>query len=136
VQFDHDRGLLRNLAYSSKLHAALKPYLLKLMKEAEQGIPMMRPLFYEYEELWEEKEEYLLGKDILVAPVLTDKTVSREVRLPHDVWIDLYTGKEYTEGTYTIHTGVHYIPVLIRKNREMLDDETLNRLKEILKVNW
>ena len=136
VQFDHDRGLLRNLAYSSKLHAALKPYLLKLMKEAEQGIPMMRPLFYEYEELWEEKEEYLLGKDILVAPVLTDKTVSREVRLPHDVWIDLYTGKEYTEGTYIIHTGVHYIPVLIRKNREMLDDETLNRLKEILKVNW
>ncbi|MDO4734368.1 MAG: alpha-glucosidase [Lachnospiraceae bacterium] len=118
VQFDADEELLQQLAKFSSIHAALKPYLKTLEKEnTEKGTPVMRPLFYHYEEAaaYTDKTEYFLGRDILVTPVLKNEAVSREVWLPDDHWVHLFTKEEYEGGTHTVSAPIGTPPVFIRK---------------------
>ena len=67
----------------------------------------MRPLIYE----WPNdsmaincQDEYLLGDDLLVAPLLAENEESREVYLPKGIWYDFFNGTEY-QGEQTITAG-------------------------------
>lgn len=44
------------------------------------------------------EDEYMFCKDILVAPVLTEKALAREVILPKGEWIDFWTGFKFKGG--------------------------------------
>lgn len=124
VQFDTDEELLKATARASCMHAALKPYLKQAVNVcAEQGIPVMKPLFYYYDEpyAYEEKSEYLLGDDLLVAPVIKKGAVSRSVYLPKNAWIEASTGREYSGGIYEIAAPIGTIPVFVRKQAEDCD---------------
>lgn len=80
VQFDDDEELLAQLAKCGRMHVALKDYLKGLVaEEISDGTPVMRPLFYHYDEAeaYTEKTEYLLGRDLLVAPVYEEGAKSR-----------------------------------------------------------
>ncbi len=117
VQFDDDAGLLAHMARCTAMHAALKEYLLACEKEAcEAGVPMMRPLFYHYDEapLYTEKSEYLLGRELLVAPVLAEGAAQRVCLLPQDRWIHLFTGQEYAGGRVTVAAPMGFLPVFVR----------------------
>lgn len=119
VQAYSSTELLNHLARCARLHTALKPYLLECQKSAaEKGIPVMRPLFYHYDEpkAYEESYEYLLGRSILVAPVLEEHADKRTVYLPDDKWIHLWTGDEYSGGTFTVEAPVGKIPVFVQKS--------------------
>ncbi len=119
AQFDATPDTLKHHAAMSRVHKALKPYLKACVKEnAEQGVPVMRPLFFGYDEsaAYTENGEYLLGADVLVAPVLEEGARSRSVYLPEDQWIHLWTGKEYGGGTVEIDAPLGGIPVFYRKN--------------------
>lgn len=122
VQFDDDEELLSVLAKTSRWHLLLSSYLDHCMEETERyGWPLMRPLFYHYDEdfCYDEKTEYLLGRDLLVAPILTEGQEEREVRLPKDHWIDLWTGEEYEGGTCHIRAPLlERIPVFVRDSKE------------------
>jgi len=121
VQFDDDEELLAQLAKFTNIHVGLKDYLKGLVKEQEtMGTPAMRPLFYHYDEYacYTEKTEYLLGRDILVAPVYKEGAKDRQVYLPNDSWIHIFTGKKYTGGGVTIEAPVGQPPVFIRENSE------------------
>ena len=124
VQFDGDDELLGQLSRTSRLHDRLAFYIKACVEEnATRSLPVMRPLFYHYDEkeAYTEKTEYLLGRDILVAPVLKEKAVSREVYLPDDTWIHLFTKKEYKGGRYEIEGKVGMPPVFVRKNAELFE---------------
>ena len=117
VQFDDNAGLLAHMARCTAMHAALKEYLLACEKEAcEAGVPMMRPLFYHYDEapLYTEKSEYLLGRELLVAPVLAEGAAQRVCLLPQDRWIHLFTGQEYAGGRVTVAAPMGFLPVFVR----------------------
>lgn len=131
VQFDEDIDTLRQMARMSRMHASLKDYLKKLVREnAEKGTPVMRPVFYHYDEKWayKEKTEYLLGRDMLVAPIYKEGSTSRTVRLPDDNWINLFSDREYGKGTYVIESEIGYPPVFIRKGSEL--EQWQNRIIE------
>ena len=81
----------------------------------------MRPLFYHYPGFEDEREEYLLGRDILVAPIIKEGALKREVRLPDDTWIEAGTGKLYTKGTYIIDAPLYHPPVFIRQSSQWKD---------------
>ncbi len=122
VQFDADEELLAQLAKFSGIHASLKPYLKALEAEnSSKGIPVMRPLFYHYDEekAYTISDEYLLGRDILVAPVLKKGAVSRSVWLPEDEWVHYFTGKEYKGGEFEVDAPIGTPPVFIRKNSKL-----------------
>lgn len=129
VQFDGDAAMLAHLAECIRIHAGLKDYLKDCVAEAVQrGIPVMRPLFYHYDEkrLYKEKGEYLLGRDILVAPVLQEGADERRCILPADHWVHLFTGEEYRGGTVTVKAPIGCPPVFIRRNS--------GRFEELMKI--
>lgn len=130
VQFDGDEELLAHLARCTAMHVRLKSYLKECVAEAQQrGIPVMRPLFYHYDEpeLRTQKTEYLLGRDILVAPVLKEGACSRSCILPKDRWVHLFTGREYSGGTVEIQAPLGQPPVFIRKAGK--------RFEELMDIN-
>ncbi|MBQ1505890.1 MAG: alpha-glucosidase, partial [Erysipelotrichales bacterium] len=131
VQFDTDEELLKQLAKMSRLHAALKPYIKSLEKEAEEGIPMMRPLFYYYEKTKMDMTEYLFGRDFLVAPVVQKGAESRTVFLPEDEWEGLWDQKEYKPGEHTAKAPIGMIPVYVRNNHAVSED-VLDSLRKIM----
>ncbi len=103
------------------MHVALKSYLVELNKvQSKKGTPVMRPLFYHYDEqqAYTEKTEYLLGQDVLVAPIVKEGTFSRTVYLPkaETPWIHIFTGVEYEGGHHpTVEAPIGQPPVFVRK---------------------
>lgn len=131
VQFDEDDELLSHMASCSRMHAALKPYLKMLLQEAvSRGTPVIRPLFYHFDEpeAYKIKTEYLLGEDLLVAPIIVEGATSRRVYLPEGEWIHLFTGKSYNGGKYRIDAPIGEPPVFVRKDSKSFErDDFLNR---------
>lgn len=119
VQFDDDEELLAQLAKCGRMHVALKDYLKGLVaEEISDGTPVMRPLFYHYDEAeaYTEKTEYLLGRDLLVAPVYEEGAKSRTVYLPSDGWVNIFDGKEYAGGHMIVEAPIGKPPVFVRKD--------------------
>ena len=119
VQFDDDEELLAQLAKCGRMHVALKDYLKGLVaEEISDGTPVMRPLFYHYDEAeaYTEKTEYLLGRDLLVAPVYEEGAKSRTIYLPSDGWVNIFDGKEYAGGHMIVEAPIGKPPVFVRKD--------------------
>jgi len=96
----------------------LLPYIYSLGHEAyNTGAPVMRPLVMEFPAdttVANMKNEWLLGKGLLVAPVL-NAGGKRNVYLPNDTWYDYYTG-EVIRGLKNISVAkaLDEIPVYVR----------------------
>jgi len=63
----------------------------------------------------------MLGRDLLVAPIVKKGDVSRRVYLPKDEWVHVFTGKEYGGGYCTVDAPIGFPPVFVRKNSEVKD---------------
>lgn len=89
-----------------ELRYQLLPYLYDTFVTASKsGIPMIRPLVLEYEEdetVRNMNDEFLVGENLLVAPVLEQGARARLVYLPKGRWYDFYTKECYEGGTYII----------------------------------
>ncbi|WP_298503498.1 alpha-glucosidase [uncultured Sphaerochaeta sp.] len=117
-QFDSDRQTIDAIAYMTDVHVQLKPYLMHLVAEnAQEGIPVVRPIFlhYELEPFLSVKDSYLLGRDLFVAPILEQGAVRREVLLPDDDWVHLFTKVEYRGGRHTLEAPLLRPAVFYRK---------------------
>jgi alpha-D-xyloside xylohydrolase len=94
------------------------------MQEAhEKGDPAMRTLFYQYPqqpESWQVEDQYLLGADILVAPVLHAGQRERKVWLPAgETWVAL-NGERYEGGrAITVAAPMSEIPVFVREGADV-----------------
>ena len=125
VQFDSSEAILAHGAKMAKIHEALKPYLKNAVKyNSDTGVGVIRPLFFYYDEeqAYNECYEYLLGRDILVAPVIEQGKDKRKVYLPEDEWVHLWSQKEYVGGNHTVDAPIGEIPVFIRKdNKELIN---------------
>lgn len=90
------------IRYWHKLHDALRPYLWETAQKCvREAKPFMRPLIYEWthdEQVLSCEDEYLLGNDLLVAPLLKENAVGREVYLPAGTWYGFFDGREYSGG--------------------------------------
>jgi alpha-glucosidase len=97
----------------------LLPYLYACFLEAaETGAPVQRPLVfdYQYDPLVSDiDDEYLLGRDLLVAPVLAAGSTARQVYLPEGLWYDWHTGEPVAGPAYRlVPTPMDRIPVYAR----------------------
>jgi alpha-glucosidase len=102
------------------LRARLVPYLSTLLARYRADYePVVRPLFHDFpgdEAAWDENELFMLGPDILVAPVVEPGAASREVRLPRGAaWRDGWSEAVFAGGT-TVTLPAPYAkpPFLIR----------------------
>lgn len=125
VQFDGDEELYNQLEKFTNTHIRLKGYIKELVDEnVNKGTPVMRPLFYHYDEprAYTESLEYLLGRDILVAPVIDKGATTKTVYLPEDEWVHLYSGKEFDGGMVIVGAPVGEPPVFIRKGSKRFEE--------------
>jgi alpha-glucosidase/alpha-D-xyloside xylohydrolase len=78
-----------------ELRYRLLPYSYTLMREAcDTGMPPMRALWLHYPgdaEAVKRGDEYLWGRDLLVAPVTAKGATERQLYLPEGDWFDFWT---------------------------------------------
>jgi alpha-glucosidase len=103
LQVDQDPEVLTHFARMTRIYRGLGPYLRALSAEAaETGLPLQRPLFLHFEDdpqTYGEQTAYLLGPDLLVAPVIEAGTARRAAYLPASTaWSHLWSGARYEGG--------------------------------------
>jgi alpha-glucosidase/alpha-D-xyloside xylohydrolase len=78
-----------------ELRYRLLPYLYSTVREGhETGLPIIRALWIHYPDdatASARGDEYLWGRDILVAPVTEKGATSRRLYLPRGIWYDFWT---------------------------------------------
>ena len=117
--FDSDAETLALWKRYAVLHTRLFPYLeAQARLAARTGAPIMRGLGLDYPadgKAWGITDEYLLGPDLLVAPVLTGGETSRAVYFPADTWIPLAGGTPVVGPTIrSVADPLGEIPVYAR----------------------
>lgn len=99
VQVYSKDAIAKHFKKFAEIYASLEPYRQKLYKQAaSKGYPVVRHIFLHYPKQTEfhgVDSQFLLGSDLLVAPVLESGGQRRSVLLPGgEVWVDVYTKKE------------------------------------------
>jgi alpha-D-xyloside xylohydrolase len=109
-------GVLRHFV---QLKCSLMPYLMRVAVEAHRtGVPMMRAMLLEFPAdptCRTLDRQYMLGGDLLVAPVFHDSRA--EYYLPHGEWVHLLTGEVRQGGRWFFDVLDYFgLPLWIRPN--------------------
>ncbi|PFH49978.1 glycoside hydrolase family 31 protein [Amanita thiersii Skay4041] len=118
------------LKHFTQLKLALMPYLYATaIKTHETGVPIMRPMFVEFPEdpvTWTLDTQYMLGPDLLVAPVFSGEedepgggaaAAAQQVQyyVPRGRWYGLLDGKVRVGPGYVVEShGFMSVPLLVR----------------------
>jgi|HubBroStandDraft_1064217.scaffolds.fasta_scaffold04672_3 alpha-glucosidase len=85
-----------------KLRYRFLPYLYTALEEAHRtGVPIFRPLLLNYQNdanTLDIDDEFMVGSDLLVAPILKPGLTGRLVYLPKGTWFDYWTGQQVAGG--------------------------------------
>ena len=121
VQVYSSEKIISAAARLSRIHTALLPYMKDCVGEnSRRGIPVMRPLFLD--EPGEERAydrslySYILGDDMLVAPVIRPGETRRSLWLPKGSWVHLWTGRTYQGGELEVDAPLTFPPVFFRED--------------------
>jgi alpha-glucosidase len=81
--------------------------------------PILRPLFFDFPdevESYEESDAFMLGRNLLVAPVVEQGEVCRSIWLPKTEggWYDIRTGVRFSSGEHQVEAPLGAAPVFIR----------------------
>lgn len=126
IQFDSNHDILRHFSKMANMHVLLIDYLkVEFKKAIDENLPVVKHLALNYPEdpeSWQIKYQYLLGNDILVAPVLKKKTRKWKVFLPRrEKWVHLWTEKMFSGGWIEIDAPLGEPPVFVRLGSEFLE---------------
>lgn len=84
------------------------------------GLPVMRPLVLNYdddENVRNLNDEYMVGDQILVAPIVQQGQTARSVYLPAGDWIDLWSGVQYGgRNNIIVDAPIDKLPVFVKMN--------------------
>ncbi len=115
------------------LHKSLEPYLHE--QSSARTAPLLRPLWYDHpgeSRLYSVPDEFLLGDDLLAAPVLSENQFSRDIVLPPGSWRDAWTGEIFEQDFIADHPApCPGLPIFIRTERADLFAAIHPILKEI-----
>jgi alpha-D-xyloside xylohydrolase len=117
--WDFDEPVDRAVVEAVRLRYLLMPYLYSAAVEAgHTGLPIMRPLAVHASEepgAWTADLEYLLGPDLLVAP-MTNPEGERSLYLPRGEWVDYWTGEVQPGNRHLqVSKSLDQIPLFVRR---------------------
>jgi alpha-glucosidase (family GH31 glycosyl hydrolase) len=102
-----------------ELRYRMLPYLYSAVRECTvTALPVMRGLWLHYPDdpaAVARGDEYLWGRDILVAPVIEKGAASRRIYLPRGVWYDFWTSERQEGGReITRDVDLETMPLYVR----------------------
>ncbi|XP_015908021.1 myogenesis-regulating glycosidase [Parasteatoda tepidariorum] len=118
--WDYDDEIVQ---ISKKMLSLREQYIGDIMRIAHKatlnGEPIIRPLWWitpDDSEAYKIDSEFLVGDEILIAPVLHKGTNQRHIYLPGGKWKDAQRGKIYegSEWLYNYNAPLNFLPVFIR----------------------
>ncbi|MEA2316476.1 MAG: alpha-glucosidase [Solirubrobacteraceae bacterium] len=112
-------AILTGVREAIELRYRLLPYIYAAFVHAsETGAPVQRPLVFDHQydaAVRDIDDEYLFGRDLLVAPVVAAGQTARQVYLPAGDWYDWHTGEMVAGGRYALtSTPMDRIPIYAR----------------------
>jgi alpha-D-xyloside xylohydrolase len=119
VPWNYDEESSDVLRFFTNLKCLLMPYIYSAAVLSHQkGTPVMRPMFFEFDEptCAYLDRQYMLGQNLLVAPVLSEKNIC-EFYLPEGQWTHYLTGEKLTGGRwYNKEYDFFSLPLYVRQN--------------------
>jgi alpha-glucosidase len=102
-----------------KLRYRMLPFLYTALETAHrEGVPLFRPLVLNYQADFNTvnlDDQFMVGDDLLAAPVLSPGRTSRTVYLPKGDWHDFWTGKLLAGGrVITASAPLETVPLYVR----------------------
>ncbi len=121
-------GVLENVRTYIRLRYRFLTYFYNLMREsALTGQPVIRPLFYHFQEdlnTYHINDQFLLGEGVLVCPILRPGLNQRIVYLPAGSWYDYWTDQKLLGGQYiTVEAPLDKLPLFVRAGTVLPLDE-------------
>jgi alpha-glucosidase (family GH31 glycosyl hydrolase) len=97
----------------------LLPFLYTTLEEAHRtGVPLFRPLVLNYQDdpnTFNLDDQFMVGNDLLVAPILKPDVTRRLVYLPKGIWYDYWTNRKYEGGTtISVDAPLETVPMFVR----------------------
>jgi len=108
-----------NFRFYGKLRYRLMPYIYTYARTTTKtGLPLVRALVLEYQDdpnTYSVYGQYLLGRELLIAPLWSDTTFSRQIYLPKGHWIDFWDDTLYKgQQTITYDAPIDKVPILVK----------------------
>lgn len=102
-----------------KLRVRMMPYWYTAAWRASQtGMPLVRPMIFDYPDLMaftNVDDQFMLGPDLMVAPVVTPGTKRRKVLLPPGDWVNFWTDEALDGGREVeVAAELDLVPVFVR----------------------
>ncbi|OEG00104.1 alpha-glucosidase [Vulcanibacillus modesticaldus] len=96
------------------------PHLYKLFVETSRtGLPVMRPLFMEYPDdknTFNLSDQFMIGDNVIIAPILQPNTYHRVVYLPEGKWYDYWTDESIEGGKHIlVEAELDKLPIFVRE---------------------
>lgn len=120
VPWVYDEEAVDVVRFFTRLKAKLMPYLYKTAIDTSvSGVPTMRAMVLEFTEdiaCHYVDKQYMLGDNLLIAPIFNDKGIAKYY-LPEGVWTHLLTGEEKEGGKwYTERYNYLSLPLMVKEN--------------------
>ncbi len=121
-----------------RLRYQLLPYIYSLFHDASQtGMPVQRSLAINYSfnsKIYDHQfqHQYLFGPSILVAPVESNKEVTK-IYLPEGEWYYLHDGRKFSgEQEFYLDCPIHKLPVFIKAGAILPMQKPVSNTKELV----
>jgi alpha-glucosidase len=118
-----------------QLRYKLMPYLWQCFEIASQKhVPIIRPTFFNFPDdlnCLNDSDDFMLGKDMLVAPVVEKGATQRQIYLPKlkagEYWFDFYNRQQFQSGQlHCVDAPVSHLPLFVRSGAQIAIAEALN----------
>jgi alpha-glucosidase len=120
-----------------KLRYKLLPFFYnEFYNAAQSGLPILRSMFLNFQNddecyKWDSQYQFMIGENLLAAPVLSEKENFKKLYLPEGRWIDWWTNKVYKGNQWIIVEAPQWqIPLFIKEGGMIPMQETQNYVGE------
>ena len=119
-----------------RLRYRLIPYIYDCFHETEStGLPVFRPLCLEFQKdrnALEVNDQFMVGQWLMVAPIVDQGKVSRDVYLPKGCnWYDFHTGEKFPGGTRILREApLDTCPIYVREGAVLPMWQVMNYVGE------
>ncbi len=110
------------------------PQLYTLFAKAHTtGLPIMRPLFMEYpndEKTFNLSDQFMIGDNVIVAPILQPNTDHRAVYLPEGQWVNYWNDEVYQgEQHILVNAPLDTLPIFVKAGSFILQTDAKQSTK-------